>query len=139
MQGGKICFWVSSLPQLTSSSFIVSREDKKKDILLFNRLHCILFFFNVVCGCLSGEWWLAIEVAGIQWLALLWMDLCIHPQATTLFGSFDLFHLCQLLPYWGTAQPVVAGFSLPSRQLCWVVCRRQLAQVRLCYPRSLQP
>lgn len=39
-----------------------------------------------------------------------------HPWVTALLGSPDLFPRSLFLPCWGTAQPVVTGFSLPSRQ-----------------------
>lgn len=40
------------------------------------------------------------------------MDLCTHHYLVHL-----TFWPCQFLPCWGTAQSVVAGFFLPSRQL----------------------
>lgn len=43
-----------------------------------------------------------------------WIYVCVHPQVIAMVGSFDF---CQILPYWGSAQAEVAGFSLSSRQL----------------------
>lgn len=76
------CLFPALLIKVWLFQLVTCREDG-----FFYLTGCNGIPFCVGCGCLSNEWKLAVDVAGIQWLALSGMDLCIHPRVGAISGS----------------------------------------------------